>query len=83
MILPGKHIKQDRALISIGGDILSVLKNRMSVSQLWTEVKRHRESRAESSPLSFDWFVLALTFLFAVSAVIMDGDEISPARAEQ
>lgn len=83
MILPGKHIKQDRALISIGGDILSVLNERMSVSQIWIEVKRLRESREENSPLSFDWFVLALTFLFAVSAVIPDGDEISPARAEQ
>jgi hypothetical protein len=83
MILPGKHIKQDRALIAIGGDILSVLDGRMNVSEIWKEVQKLRESREGSSPLSFDWFVLALTFLFAISAVIQDGDEVLPARAER
>jgi hypothetical protein len=83
MILPGKHIKQDRALIAIGGDILAVLDRRMSVSEIWRRVQHLRESREGSSPLSFDWFVLALTFLFAVSAVFQDGDEVFPARAER
>jgi hypothetical protein len=83
MILPGKHMKQDRALIAIGGDILAVLNRRMNVSEIWTRVQNLRESREGSSPLSFDWFVLALTFLFAVSAVVQDGDEVLPARAKR
>jgi hypothetical protein len=83
MILPGKHIKQDRALIAIGGDILSVLDNRMKVSEIWERVQKLRESREGSSPLPFDWFVLALTFLFAVSAIVQDGDEVVPARKER
>jgi hypothetical protein len=83
MILPGKHIKQDRALIAVGGDILSVLDGRMNVSEIWKRVQVLRESRKGSSPLSFDWFVLALTFLFAVSAVVQDGDDVMPARAER
>jgi hypothetical protein len=83
MILPGKHIKQDRALIAIGGDILAVLDRRMSVSEIWKEVQNLRGSREGYSPLSFDWFVLALTFLFAVSAIVQDGDQVLPARAER
>jgi hypothetical protein len=76
-------MKQDRALIAIGGDILAVLNRRMNVSEIWTRVQNLRESREGSSPLSFDWFVLALTFLFAVSAVVQDGDEVLPARAKR
>jgi hypothetical protein len=83
MILPGKHIKQDRALIAIGGDILAVLDRGMSVSEIWRGVQNLRESRERHSPLSFDWFVLALTFLFAVSAVVQDGDKVLPARAKR
>jgi hypothetical protein len=83
MILPGKHIKQDRALLSVGGDILSVLDGRMTVSEIWKRVQNLRDSREESPPLSFDWFVLALTFLFAVSAVVRDGNEVAPSRAER
>jgi hypothetical protein len=83
MILPGKHIRQDRALISVGGDILAVLDSRMSVSDVWRKVQKLREAREGASPLSFDWFVLALTFLFAVSAVVQDGDKILSARAKR
>lgn len=81
MILPGKHIKEDRALLVVGGDILSVLDSSMSVSEVWSRVRVLRDARAESPPLSFDWFVLALTFLFAVSAVSRNGDDVMPGRS--
>jgi hypothetical protein len=76
MILPGKHIRQDRALLVVGGDILSILDAPMSVSELWNRVRRLRETKDDSPPLSFDWFVLALTFLFAVSAVSRNEDDL-------
>jgi hypothetical protein len=82
MILPGKHIKQDRALIAVGGDILSVLDAPMSVSAVWKRVQVVRATRENSSPLSFDWFILALTLLYAISAIDHDGDRISPARGQ-
>jgi hypothetical protein len=82
MILPGKHIKQDRALIAVGGDILSVLDAPMSVSAVWKRVQVVRVTRENSSPLSFDWFILALTLLYAISAIDHDGDRISPARGQ-
>ena len=79
MILPGKHIKQDRALIAVGGDILSVLDGPMTISVIWKKVQLIRASRKDASPLPFDWFILALTLLYAISAVNHDGDRILPA----
>jgi hypothetical protein len=78
VILPGKHMKQDRALLAVGGDILKVLREPMSVSVVWDEVRRLRNDRGGASPLAFDWFVLSLTLLFAISAIGCDGDIIVP-----
>lgn len=80
MILPGKHIKQDRALIAVGGDILSVLDEPMTVSVIWKKVQLLRSTREDASPLPFDWFILALTLLYAISAINHHGDRIQPAR---
>jgi hypothetical protein len=80
MIVPGKHIKQDRALLVVGSDILSVLDRSMTVSELWKKVQTLRGSREGASALPFDWFVLALTLLYAMSAVARKGDEIAPMR---
>lgn len=72
MILPGKHLQQDRALLGIGAEILSHLDEERTISELWERVRSAR--RPAATPLSFDWFVLALTFLFAVAAVdLADG----------
>lgn len=67
MILPGKHLKHDRALLGVGSDILVALNGAQTVSELWEAVQRQRPQTG--SPLSFDWFVLALSFLFAIDAV--------------
>jgi len=82
MILPGKHIKQDRALIAVGGDILSVLDGPMTVSIVWKKVQVVRASREDASPLPFDWFILALTLLYAISAISHHGDRILPVRGQ-
>ena len=77
MILPGKHLRQDRALIGVGAEILVQLDDERTVSELWERVRIGRERTA--SPLSFDWFVLALTFLYAIQAVDMyEGVVFSP-----
>jgi hypothetical protein len=80
MILPGKHIRQDRALISIGGDILSVLKDQSTVSDIWDKVRAIRGMRDNASPLPFDWFVLALCLLYAMSVIELDGDKLKRSR---
>jgi hypothetical protein len=80
MILPGKHLRQDRALISVGGDILTVLNAPMTVSAVWQKVQTLRASRERASPLPFDWFVLALTLLYTIYAVDRDEDRVVPVQ---
>jgi len=66
MILPGKHLQHDRALLGVGAEILGHLGEERTISELWERVRSARGPAA--TPLSFDWFVLALTFLYAVAA---------------
>ncbi|MDQ0466334.1 hypothetical protein QO010_004127 [Caulobacter ginsengisoli] len=69
MILPGKHLREDRALLGVGAEVLSHLGEETTVSELWEKVRTARNSDTQSAPLSFDWFVLGLSFLFAISAI--------------
>lgn len=77
MILPGKYIPAHRSLVAIGGEILSSLTEPRSVSDVWESVKARRANLTDMAPLSYDWFVLALTFLNAISAVRLDGHLLS------
>lgn len=72
MILPGKHIQSDRSLLVLGAELLALLDAPTSVSELWSQVRAARSAKPEAAPLTYDWFVLALTFLNAVRAVRID-----------
>ena len=72
MILPTKHIRPDRALLAVGGDLLISLREPMTVSRLWDEVRSKRGEMGEFAPISYDWFVLALDLLFMIGAVELD-----------
>lgn len=69
MILPTKHIRPDRALIGVGYEILTILKEPMTMSNLWNEIRSRRSVLSPSSPITYSWFVLALDFLFIIGAV--------------
>lgn len=74
MILPSKHLSPNRAIITVGAEILSQLNEPVAISELWDRVRDSRAERSGETPLSFDWFVLALTFLHAIFVVeITDG----------
>jgi hypothetical protein len=74
LILPTKRLPEDRALLAIGADVLLLLYRPQTVSKLWEDLKSRRQNRIASSPLPFDWFVLSLSFLFAIGAVeLQDG----------
>ncbi|WP_310452746.1 ABC-three component system middle component 6 [Sulfuritalea sp.] len=69
MILPTKHLPQERALLTVGGALLAHLELPITVSALWQRV-----SGAVSPAPTFDWFVLALDLLHALGAVeLRDG----------
>lgn len=70
MILPGKHLKQDRALLGVGSEILTALEQEQTVSELWERLQDTRDEHA--NPLSFDWFVVSLSFLYAIDAIGYD-----------
>ena len=69
MILPTKHVRTDRALIGVGGELLNLLREPMTVSRLWNEVRARRSVGSPNAPIDYGWFVLALDFLFIVGAV--------------
>ncbi|MCY4261297.1 MAG: hypothetical protein OXC91_13670 [Rhodobacteraceae bacterium] len=69
MILPTKHVRTERAIIGIGGELLDLLREPMTVSRLWNELRKRRTVTAPVAPIDYGWFVLALDFLFLVGAV--------------
>ena len=60
MILPTKHLRPDRALLAVGADLLVSLREPMTVSRLWDDVRSNRGDAGEPAPISYDWFILAL-----------------------
>jgi hypothetical protein len=69
MILPTKRIPQDRALLWVGAQILARLGENKTISRLWDEVRTARDPSIGYAPISFDWFTLALAFLFTANVV--------------
>lgn len=76
MILPTKRIG-DRALITIGAEILRMLDKPRTISELWRELKRLPTYAERQAAVTYDWFVLALDFLFALDAIEFHSGEIS------
>jgi len=70
MILPSKHLNQDRALLTVGACVFKALDKSKTVSALWENLCRMDKSDPEAPPLiTYDWFVLALDLLFALGAI--------------
>lgn len=75
MILPTKHMPLDRALLTVGFQILKQLDRQKTVSALWEETIEEYSDKQNGNPgISYDWFVLALDLLYAIEAIeINDG----------
>jgi hypothetical protein len=70
MILPTKHLDPDRSLLGVGATCIRLLDEPKTVSRLWDEYKISvAGSRIGSTGVTFDWFVLALDFLFCTGAL--------------
>jgi hypothetical protein len=69
MILPSKHLSQDRALLTVGAAILRHLSHPVTVSALWEQMPRSAIDQKAPSPLRYDAFVLALDLLFLIGAL--------------
>ncbi|WP_413595092.1 ABC-three component system middle component 6 [Citrobacter youngae] len=70
MILPSKHLQQDRALLTVGAYVLTYLVRPKTVSALWEELNRHDASvAAMPRKITYDWFLLALDLLYAIGTI--------------
>lgn len=69
MILPSKHLSNNRALLTIGAVILQHLSASVTVSALWERVSRFSGDESMPSHLRYDAFVLVLDLLFLVGAI--------------
>ena len=74
MITPTKGIAPDRCLLAVGAQVLLQLDEPRTVSQAWARLKSWRADQAHTSPVSFEWFVLALDILYSIGAVELDQD---------
>ncbi|WP_199154897.1 ABC-three component system middle component 6 [Chromobacterium sp. ASV23] len=74
MILPSKHLSQDRALLTVGAHVLTFLARPKTVSALWEEVNRPDYSLTAAMPrrITYDWFLLALDLLFALGTIELE-----------
>ena len=74
MILPNKHLAQDRALLTVGARILPSLEHPITVSALWEQFSRDSRSPTTPHSLRYDAFVLALDLLFLMGTIqLSDG----------
>jgi hypothetical protein len=69
MILPTKRLNQDKALLTVGADILQMLDEPKTVSRLWTEAKSKRADQPGKRAITYDWFVLGLALLYSLGIV--------------
>lgn len=68
MLMPTKHIKTENALLGVGAEVLGLLERDKTVSTLFRDLQKWRREN-ELSTIHFDWFLLALDFLYSVGAV--------------
>lgn len=74
MILPSKHLSQDRALLTVGAEILRRLPQPVAMSTLWEEMQRGPSAHKTFPPMRYNAFVLALDLLFLIGVIaIQDG----------
>ena len=70
MILPSKHLPEDRSLLAVGARILGLICDDSTVSSVWDQMRVHNSViLSDDDRLSFDWFILALDFLFIAGLI--------------
>lgn len=67
MLLPTKGVSAERALLTVGSDLLEALQTPKSVSSLWEHYKVRASGATDH--ITFDWFSLALAALYAIEVV--------------
>lgn len=66
MILPTKHLSQERALLTTGAKLLPYLTHPKTISSLWEDVAG---GGVNDPSMRYERFVLALDLLFLIGAI--------------
>lgn len=74
MILPTKGLALDRALLSVGAEVLRQLDRPKTVSRLWDQVRHPKSSLLESVP--YEWFLHSLDLLYLCGAIDFEDGQI-------
>ncbi|MGO1266510.1 MAG: ABC-three component system middle component 6 [Microbacterium gubbeenense] len=74
MLLPTKGVSSDRALITVGAEILDELRGPLSVSALWERFNVRDRAASKGRRITFDWFALALSALYAMNLIDTSSD---------
>ena len=69
MIMPTKHVRAERALIGVGAEVLAIMREPMTVSRLWNEIRDRRSVSSPNAPIDYNWFILALDLLFMIGVI--------------
>jgi ABC-3C biological conflict system middle component len=80
MILPTKKLSQDRALLFVGAQILQLIRAPITVSHLWDDFKAQRDPVLGYKHVPYDWFVLALAFLYSSGAIDLSRGRLRRAK---
>ena len=73
MIVPTKGVHPNKAMLTVGSQIVNILNEPMTVSKLWTSIRDIR-SMNEESPIGFDWFVLSLDLVKILGLIDLEAD---------
>jgi hypothetical protein len=72
MILPTKRLGPERAMLTIGAEILSLLTEPKTVSRLWDELVHLMSERSSTRIVNYDWFILTLDLLYMLGSIELD-----------
>ena len=73
MLIPNRHENITQNVLSVGLDILKVLKRRRNVYFLYKELLRMRNDEYD---ISLNKFFLTLDFLYAVGLIDLEKEEV-------
>jgi len=80
MILPTKGLGTERAMLTIGAEILELLTEPKTVSRLWDELGHAKNERSSTRMVNYDWFVLTLDLLYMLGTIEMEHGKIRRAK---
>lgn len=74
MILPTKHISNERSLLGVGADIIAIIEKKPeTISSIWNKIRQKKNK----TPISYRWFILSLDLLYIVGAIKIEQGLIS------